>query len=105
MRLAEAMASHGVTLTAAEAARWADAGYLPGEATPLIRDGVTPQTAGEIDELGTELAGGHEQRAMQVIDGLVRDGVLVNPTRVRQQQDPNDPTHVIVHIDHDDDGP
>jgi hypothetical protein len=36
---------------------------------------------------------------MQVIDQLIAEGVLVDPALVRQQQDPDDPNHVIVHID------
>ncbi|MFG2046113.1 hypothetical protein ACGFIW_01615 [Micromonospora sp. NPDC048935] len=86
---------------AAEAARWANAGYLPAEAEPLIADGVTPETATEMDQLADDLAGGPEARAMQVIDAMVADGTLVDPARVRQVQDPDDPTHTIVWISPD----
>ena len=81
------------------AGRWASAGYLPAEAAPLIAQGVTPETALEMDEITDDIAGGPEQRAAQVVDGLVADGVLVDPARVRQEQDPHDPTHIIVHIE------
>jgi hypothetical protein len=83
---------------ARDAAAWASLGYLPAEAAPLIEAGVTPRIAGEMDELAEDIAGGHEERAMQVIDQLVAEGVLVDPALVRQQQDPDDPNHVIVHI-------
>lgn len=98
-RLAEALEADGITLTAADAARWASHGYLPSEAAPLILDRVTPDTAGEMDDLATDLAGGSDQRAMQRVDELVADGVLVDPARVRQEVDPDDPHHIIVHID------
>lgn len=80
------------------AARWASAGYLPAEAAPLIADGVTPESAAELDSLADDLAGGPEERAAQVIDGLVADGVVVDPVRVRQVQDRSDPNHIIVTI-------
>lgn len=98
-RLAEALQADNITLTAADAAHWASLGYLPGDAAPLILDGVTPDTAGEMDELATDLAGGSEQRAMQRVDELVADGVLVDPARVRQDVDPDDPDHIIIRID------
>ena len=88
-------------VTASDAARWANAGYLPGEAAPLIAQGVTPDTAEEMDQLAVDLAGGSELRAMEVVDGLVRDGLIVDPARVRQMQDPHDPTHIIVTVDPD----
>jgi hypothetical protein len=98
MRLAVQLDAAGSTLTAADAALWADAGYLPGEAAPLIADGVTPQQAAELDELATNIAGGPEAQAMQRIDELVRDGVLVDPSQVRWREDPRDPLHVIVDV-------
>ncbi|GLY08211.1 hypothetical protein [Actinoplanes sp. NBRC 101535] len=103
-RLAEHLQNSGITLTAADAARWADAGYLPAEAAPLISDGVTPEQAGELEDLATDIAGGPEARALQVVDDLVRDGVLVNPARVSWHEDPADPTHIIVDIQPDPNG-
>lgn len=99
MRLAEGLEADGVILTATQAARWADAGFLAGEAASLILDGVTPETAAELDQVATEAAGGPERRAMDRIDSLVRNGVLVDPARVRQEQDPDDPDRIIVHIE------
>lgn len=80
------------------AAQWATLGYRASEAAPLISQGVTPETAGEMDRLATDIAGGSEQRAMETIDRLVDEGVLIPPHRVRQTVDPDDPTHIIVHI-------
>lgn len=96
-RLAREWMNAGVD--AHDAAAWASLGYLPAEAAPLIADGVTPATAGEVDDLANTVAGGPEERAMQVVDGLVGDGTLVDPRRVRQQQDPDDPHHIIVKIE------
>ena len=98
MRLADALKADRITLTAADAAQWADLGYLPGEAVALILDGVTPETAGEMDRLATTIAGGPDQRAAQRIDEMVRTGVLVDPARVHRREDPDDPLHVIVDI-------
>lgn len=98
MRLSEALRADGITLTAAEAALWADAGYLPGEAVALILDRVSPEQAGELDDLATHIAGGPEQRAAQRIDELVRAGVLTDPAFVRQRQGPDDPDRIIVDI-------
>lgn len=83
---------------AAQSARWASAGYMPGEAQRLIADGVTPETANELDDLAVDIAGGPDERAAQRIDELVRDGVLVDPARVVQTQDPDDPYHTIITI-------
>jgi hypothetical protein len=88
-----------MNVPAADAAAWASLGYLPSEARPLIEQGVTPETAREMDQLADDIAGGPEARAMQVIDGLIAEGTLVDPARVRQEQDPDDPHHIIVHID------
>ncbi|MEV1315395.1 hypothetical protein AB0J14_04840 [Micromonospora arborensis] len=98
-RIARAWMEAGVL--ASDAANWANAGYLPAEAAPLIADGVTPQTASEMDQLADDIAGGPEARAMQVVDGMVTDGTLIDPVRVRQVQDPNDPSHVIVRVSPD----
>jgi hypothetical protein len=98
VRLAEALEADGITLTGDQAARWANTGHLPGEAAPLIRAGVTPEIADEMDQLAIDIAGGPEAHAMDVIDRLAADGALVNPSRVRWREDPDDPTHIIVDI-------
>ena len=82
-RLAREWMDAGIAADAAAA--WASLGYLPAEATPLIVGGVTPQMAGEMDQIATDLAGGPEQRAAQLIDQLVAEGVLVDPSRVHRQ--------------------
>jgi len=98
MRLTETLAADGITLTAADAARWATAGRLPAEAEPLIRDRVTPESAAELDDLATDIAGGSDERAAQIIDDMVRDGVLVDPALVRWREDPDDPDRIIVDV-------
>lgn len=73
-RLAREWMEAGVP--AADAAAWASLGYQPVEAAPLIASGVTPQMAGELDEIATSVAGSSEERAAQVIDRLVAQGIL-----------------------------
>jgi hypothetical protein len=77
-------------VSAETAAAWANLGYLPAEAAPLIAAGVTPQMAGEMDRLADDIAGSPEERAAQLIDRLVAEGVLVDPKRVRRAQLPDD---------------
>jgi hypothetical protein len=96
-RIARQWMEAGVPAT--DAAAWASLGFLPAEAAQLIAAGVTPEMAQVGDEIAVNVAGSPEERAMQVIDRLVADGVLVDPARVRQSQDPDDPQHTIVHID------
>jgi len=84
---------------AEDAAAWASLGYLPTEAAPLITAGVTPQMAADLGEIDDTVAGSREERAAQVIDRLVADGILIDPRRVHIRQDPNDLHHTIVDID------
>lgn len=81
-RLAREWMNAGIDV--ATAAAWASLGYLPAEAAPLIAAGVTPQMAAEMDQLATDVAGSPEERAAQIIDRLVRDGILVDPRKVRR---------------------
>lgn len=74
-------------VSAAHAAAWASAGYLPAEAAPLIAQGVTPQMAADLEGISMTMAGSPEEHAMQVIDRLVADGILVDPKTVRRQRD------------------
>jgi hypothetical protein len=41
---------HADGVSAEDAAAWANAGYLPGDAAPYIIAGITPQMAAEADE-------------------------------------------------------
>ncbi|SNT66284.1 hypothetical protein SAMN05421812_13631 [Asanoa hainanensis] len=79
----------------ANAIAWADLGYLPDGAAPLIAAGIAPDLAREMDALANQLAGGSTGHAAHVIDRLVTDGVLVDPRLVRQHVDPRDPTHAL----------
>lgn len=72
---------------AATAAAWARQGYLPGEAVPLIAAGVTPQMVADLEKIATDVAGGPEERAAQVIDRLVAAGILVDPRRMAPAED------------------
>lgn len=85
---------------AAEAARWANLGYLPEEALAEIAQGMTVEMAQAGNEAEFAAAdGGREEQAMRVIDGLVTDGTLIDPRYVTMSPDPDDPDtiHVTVH--------
>ncbi len=90
---------HNIVLTAATAAAWANLGYMPREALPLIADGVSPETAGEMEDLATQIAGGVEQRRTDRIAELERGAGWLGPSKVRWREDPDDPEHIIVDID------
>lgn len=83
---------------AAEAAKWANLGFHYGEAAPHIAAGMDADTFKAGEDISTEVAGGPELRAMNSIDRLVADGLIVDPARVRMVQDPSDPYHTIVTI-------
>jgi hypothetical protein len=91
--------THGITLTAAAAAQWANIGYFPREALHLIVEGVTPETADEMENLAVDLAGGPEQRKAQRIAELEQSGQFIGPRLVRWREDPDDPEHIIVDIE------
>lgn len=80
------------------AAAWADLGYLPGEAEPLITQGITPECAREMGAIATDVAGSREEQAMQEIDRLKATGQFVDPRRARTRQDPSDPDRYEVDI-------
>lgn len=66
-RLAAALAEARVTLTATEAAAWADLGLLPEEAGQLILDGITAAQYHEMETYAEEQAGGSVNLAAQRI--------------------------------------
>lgn len=95
MRLAEALESSGVELAAAEAARWADRGYLPEEAGQLILDGITAEQQGEMEDHAAAQVGGHEALAALRIAELHAAGML-SPDDVVSVPDPFEPGREII---------
>ncbi|MER7280475.1 hypothetical protein ABT369_39160 [Dactylosporangium sp. NPDC000244] len=95
MRLAEALETTGITLTAADAAKWAALNYWPQEAGPLILDGITPEQADELEEHAAEQVGGHEALAAMRMAELHAGGVL-DPDDVAVVRDPFDGWEIIV---------
>ena len=92
------------TLTAQEAAAWADLGYLPEEAADQVRDGVTAAMAREMEDHAEERAGGPEAlAAMRVAELLAQDG-MYGPDDAVTVQDPADPRREIVMLRDDLDG-
>jgi hypothetical protein len=79
-----------------EAARWADRGYLPEEAGPLILSGVTADTQGELEDHAAEQAGGQDALAAQRIAQWRADGVLLGEGDVVRAQDPTEPGQEII---------
>lgn len=61
-------------VSATDAATWANAGFTPAEALPLIETGITVEMATAGDGEGTS-----EQRAMDWIDRFREDPHLVVP--------------------------
>lgn len=86
-------------VTAPIAASWAQIGFTAAAAGPLIAEGITAARVRALMwRAGRQLDGGEAERAAAIIDGLVADGVLVDPARVTWREDPDDPTHIIVDI-------
>ncbi len=77
MRLAERMRADGIELSAADAARWADLGFYPGEAEATIRGGVTAQMYAELEQHAEDEAGGPDALAAERIARMLDDGTLV----------------------------
>lgn len=96
MRLAEALETAGIELTAADAARWAGRGYLPEEAGQLILDGITVDQVGEMEDHAIERVGGADSLAAQRIAQWLADGTLLGPDDVVLVRDPNDPGREII---------
>lgn len=89
------------TLTAREAAAWADLGMLPEEAAPQIRAGITAAAAGEMEDYAEQQAGGPEAlAAMRIAEILAQDGML-GPDDVTTIVDPLDPRQEIVVLPQD----
>jgi len=95
MRLAVALEAAGIELTAAEAAKWADHGYLPEEAGQLIADGITADRQAELEQHAADQVGGHEALAALRIAELHAAGML-GPDDVVAVEDPFDGRQVIV---------
>lgn len=75
MRLAETTP----TLTAQEAAAWADLNFLPGEAAPLIAQGVTPDMVAAMEDAETTVDGGPEAHLRAAVLRLAEQGVIIDP--------------------------
>lgn len=84
------------TLTADEAAAWANLGYLPEEAEPQIRDGITAAAAREMEDHAAEQAGGPEALAAMRIAELLGSGAMLGPDDVTVVRDPFDPNREII---------
>ncbi|MFF3857098.1 hypothetical protein [Micromonospora sp. NPDC002575] len=80
------------------AAAWASRGYMPKEAAPLIADGITAATVGEMEDHAADSVGGHEALAALRAAELIGTGQLIGPDRLIRVQDPVDPTHEIITI-------
>lgn len=93
-RLAREWMDAGVS--AADAAGWANLGYLPEEAAPLIADGITPATVREMERHAEQAAGGRDALAAQRIQRMIDAGEIVDPAKVIRVQDPTDPTREII---------
>ena len=95
------------TLTAQEAAAWADLGYLPEDTWSLQQQvdyGVTAAMAREMEDHAEERAGGPEAlAAMRVAELLAQDG-MYGPDDAVTVQDPADPRREIVMLRDDLDG-
>lgn len=75
-QLSQRLAAENITLTAEQAATWASRGYLPDEATPLIRSGVTPEMGGEMERHMEERAGGPEAHLRRQLIEMAEQGML-----------------------------
>lgn len=89
------------TLTAKEAAAWADLGYLPEEAATQIRAGISAATATEMERHAEEQAGGPEALAAMRIAELVVQPGWYGPDDALAVQDPEDPNHEILMLRED----
>jgi len=59
---------------------------------------ITPEAAAAMEAAEVAVDGGPEIHRMEVVDRLVQDGVLVDPSRITQHEDPDDPSHIIVTV-------
>lgn len=92
------------TLTAQEAAAWADLGYYPEEAAPQIRAGITAAQAREMETYAEVQAGGSEALAAMRVAELLGSGALLGPDDVITVQDPDDPRREIIALRNELDG-
>lgn len=70
---------HAAGVTPEEAAAWANAGYLPQEARPLIVEGFSAEMATMIADIDRDDLS-PEEHAMRVLDRLYADG-HIRPAR------------------------
>lgn len=83
-------------VTPSDAAAWANLGFLPEEAEPLIRDGISPQQHREMEDHAEGQAGGAEALAAMRIAELTGSGALLGEDDVIRVQDPHDPRREII---------
>ncbi|WP_431728553.1 hypothetical protein [Verrucosispora sp. TAA-831] len=83
---------------AEQAAAWANLGYLPDEAAPLIASGVTPATAAELEAHAEQAAGGRDALVAERIRQMADLGEIMDPADVVRIPDPTDPTREIITV-------
>ncbi len=85
MRLAWALRDNGIDLTAVDAAAWADLGFRPAEAAPLIASGISPATYREMEDHAEQQAGGTDAHAAERIAQMFADGSLVSELELNRE--------------------
>lgn len=78
-KLSHAVAAEGIVLTAEQAAAWASRGYLPDEAEPSVRAGITAELDAEMEQHVERQAGGSEAYLRQRLAEMAEQGTLVLP--------------------------
>ncbi|WP_229398096.1 hypothetical protein [Micromonospora okii] len=96
LRIARRWMESGVP--APEAAAWANLGFLPEEAAPLIADGITADTVEETERHAAQAVGGPEALAALRVAELTGTGALVGPDDLIRVVDPLDPTREIITV-------
>jgi hypothetical protein len=83
-------------VSASDAAAWANLGFYPDEAAPLIADGTTPQMQREIEDHAEAQASGPDALAAQRVAHMIETGLLVREDQVIRIPDPTDPDVEII---------
>jgi len=74
-----------------EAAKWANQGYVPGEAAPLLAAGYTAATLWKVNRHAEQRASADYRGAYQhIIQGIAR-GHFINPAHAILAEDPDRP--------------